>query len=157
MEILEKSDTSVERLVRNGDLESKLFPTPGRRPIRYYVVESVEKFKEREERRIAARPPSQFAKTVTRLLKEKDRPESTSLALAVPDAAVTTLRELLKPFTAPKPVAVTEKLWLSLDEAAAYSGLARADLQRLIEVGTLAARKSGGWKILRKSLEAFEG
>jgi excisionase family DNA binding protein len=54
-------------------------------------------------------------------------------------------------------VGVTEKLWLSLDEAAAYSGLSKADLYRLVQDGKLQGRKSPGWKIRRASLEAFEG
>jgi hypothetical protein len=54
-------------------------------------------------------------------------------------------------------VAIGVKLWLSLDEAAEYSGLARTDLLLLCKQGKLTARKSGGWKIQRKSLEEFEG
>lgn len=54
-------------------------------------------------------------------------------------------------------VAVSQKLWLTLDEAAEYSGLARADLLTLCREEKLTARKSGGWKIQRKSLEEFEG
>lgn len=57
----------------------------------------------------------------------------------------------------PASVAIGVKLWLSLDEAAAYSGLARADLLKLCQEEKLIARKSGGWKIQRKSLEEFEG
>jgi hypothetical protein len=71
------------------------------------------------------------------------------------------------------------KLWMTLKEAVEYSGLARADLERLCRMAdegrgqvlaeavalergdlprhTLIVRKSNGWKILRKSLEAFEG
>jgi helix-turn-helix protein len=155
MKTLEKSETSIERLVRTGELASKLFPAPGRRPVRYYTAESVEAFKALEERKRAATPPSVLRKREE--AKEEREPPPRSLALAVPDSAVTFLREALERLTALKPVAVTEKLWLSLDEAAELSGLARADLLRLVKAGTLIARKSGGWKILRKSLEAFEG
>ena len=54
-------------------------------------------------------------------------------------------------------VRLKEKLWLSLSEAKAYSGLSRSDLLVLAHDGRVKARKSGGWKFLRKSLEEFEG
>lgn len=158
IEILEKSETSIERLVRTGEIASRLFPAPGRRPIRYYTEESLTKFKELEERKIAARPPSQLVKTVIALKQQRHaEAEPTSLALAVPDAAVNTLRELVERWLAPKPVPLTEKLWLSLDESVELSGLARTDLLSLIAKGSVSARKSGGWRIRRASLEAFEG
>lgn len=151
MQNLQKSETSIERLVRTKELESKLFPAPGRRPIRYYNAASVQAYKELEDRREAARPPSQLN------WKAKGEPkEPTALALAVPEAAASTLRELLERWLSAKPaVPLTEKLWLSLDESVELSGLARTDLLSLIAQGALNARKSGGWKIRRESLQAF--
>jgi excisionase family DNA binding protein len=49
------------------------------------------------------------------------------------------------------------RLWLSLDEAAAYSGLGRLVLRRAIEDQKLTALKAGAWRIRRASLEAFAG
>jgi len=46
-------------------------------------------------------------------------------------------------------------LYLTIDEAAAVSGLSRAFLRRMIGNGTLAAIKDRGWKIRRKDLEAL--
>lgn len=156
MRILQKSETSIERLVRTKEVESRLFPAAGRRPIRYYTEASVQAFKDLEERREAARPPSQLnwkAKSAP-----KEPPPQTSVELAIPDKAVSTLRELLERLIAPKPVPLTEKLWLSLDEASELSGLARGHLLTLINAGKLIALKSGGWwKIQRASLEAFAG
>jgi hypothetical protein len=54
-------------------------------------------------------------------------------------------------------VRLVEKLWLSLEESVAYSGLAGADLIRLAREGKISARKSAGWRFRRASLEAFEG
>jgi hypothetical protein len=65
------------------------------------------------------------------------------------------------------------KLWMTLDEAVERSGLSRLDLLEVCKESLrreqpagqfptalkpqLIVRKSKGWKILRKSLEAFEG
>jgi len=164
MQTLEKSDTSIERLVRTGELESKLFAVPGRRPIRYYTVKSVEAFRALEERKREVRPPSVVAKREKE--KEQRIAERPPTAL-VSDATAATLREMIERLMAPKPITVIQKLWLSLDEAAELSGLARADLAKLCReaIGqlpasshdTLLVRKSGGWKIQRKSLEEFAG
>jgi hypothetical protein len=45
--------------------------------------------------------------------------------------------------------------WITLDEAVIAFGMARADLLALCRAGSLTARKAGGWRILRRSLEAF--
>jgi len=43
-------------------------------------------------------------------------------------------------------VPLTVKLFLTLPEAARYSGLPAAYLRRLIASGELPARKAGGWR-----------
>jgi Helix-turn-helix domain len=50
-----------------------------------------------------------------------------------------------------------EALWLTLDEAAAYSRLAKAYLLRAIRQKRLVAVKAPSWRIRRASLEVFEG
>ena len=49
----------------------------------------------------------------------------------------------------------TPRLFLTLPEAAAISGLSVAYLTRRIQAGTLTAEKDRGWKIRRKDLEAL--
>src|SRR5579875_249373 len=111
VERLGKSETTVLRLVQSKQLQSKLEPREGRKPERMYHAGDVERLaREAEERpltqALAARP--------------------TALMLA-PDFANATAA-IAERFLEPRPVSVTSKLWLSLDEAVEYSGLAKSDL-----------------------------
>jgi excisionase family DNA binding protein len=54
------------------------------------------------------------------------------------------------------------RLWLTLAEAAAYSGLPASILQALVEVGKLPAldvgvRPGGHWRVRRLDIDAIEG
>jgi hypothetical protein len=133
MEILEKSQTSIERLVRTGELDSKLFPCPGRRHIRYYTKESVNRFKDLESRKLAVRPPSQVVRS-----------------FPVP--------ALVEP-PPPPPVPLPAVPWIDLQEAERISGLPESFLRKLCREAKLIARNCGraGWRLLRKSVEAYEG
>jgi hypothetical protein len=59
--------------------------------------------------------------------------------------------------TVSRPVPVTQKLWLTIDEASSYSGRTKAWLERASRAGTIQAELDGGWKIRRESLEAYGG
>ena len=48
---------------------------------------------------------------------------------------------------------IERKLFLTLAEAAAYSGLPKSYLHGLIGEGKLKAIKAGGWRIRRSDLE----
>jgi excisionase family DNA binding protein len=51
-------------------------------------------------------------------------------------------------------VRITERLFLTIPEAADYSGLPQAHLRRLMATGTIAGMKTGsGWRIRRVDLE----
>jgi helix-turn-helix protein len=52
-------------------------------------------------------------------------------------------------------VPLQEKFLLSLEEATELSGMARVLVERLAREGKVRAIKSGGWKISRRSLEAY--
>lgn len=141
---LEKSQSTLERLVAAGDIQTKQQEVEGRKPMTLYQRGDVE--------RIAAAPRRAVARIPNNVTPEL-------------------VRALVERTAAPAAVPITEKLWLSLDEAVEYSGLARSDLAKLCQIslreqaawraerlpGTLVVRKSGGWKILRRSLEEFEG
>lgn len=152
MNELGKGAKTVERLVKGGELRSKWVPRPGMKPERVYSAEDLTKLKEshakRRERTALAVP---------------SRPQSPRLD---PLAALNAILErwskqplqIPAPPTPPEPaVRITEKLWLSLKEAIAYSGLAGADLIQQAKDGKITSRKSAGWRFLRRSLEAFEG
>jgi hypothetical protein len=155
---LGRSDSTIERKVASGELRWQWSKRSGKKPMKVYLAEDVERLKREEEGRKAARPPSAIA-------EPRPKPETDALLRAM----LAILDRVTKPpaqLAAPAPtVALKDKLWLSLDEAVAYSGLVREDLKKLCraqfethnEANGLYVRKSGGWKILRESLEAFHG
>lgn len=60
------------------------------------------------------------------------------------------------PVAPSKPQAMLgEKLTLSLDEAAALSGVPRATLRAAVATGDLAAKKMRGWRVRREELERW--
>lgn len=152
LETLGVSEATLDRMASDGRVASKTEPRPGRKPERVYSAQDVERLKAEKEKRREARPPSALAPKTQLMLPAFDgvaeamRELASSLAYRVDDE-----RERSENFT------LREKLWLTLEEAAAYSGLARRDLVRLRREGKLVARKSGGWKYLRRSLEEFAG
>lgn len=153
MRELGKSDSTIERLVANGELGSRTVPRPGRRAERVYSSADIERLKEREEQRAQARPPSALA-----VRQPSESPQWQAVQAILDRIQQQQTRLLDAPAAPAKPqVEIKDKLWLSLDEAVAYSGLARRDLIQMCREGKVVARKSGGWKILRKSLEVFEG
>ena len=52
--------------------------------------------------------------------------------------------------------ALEKKLFLSVKEAARYTGLPQSYLQRRVRAGTLKAYNRGGWKIHRTELEKLD-
>jgi len=158
MRLLEKSQSTVERMVTAGAIATKVEPRPHRKPERLYNAADVRRMAENE-------------RDLGRSLRLVKAPVSTQLA--IPAEAISSLRDVTaewgKGVTASlhevmtewqkgaKRPRLSEKLWLSLDEAVEYSGLSRADLLTLCQHDRLVARKSGGWKIQRQSLEAFDG
>lgn len=64
-------------------------------------------------------------------------------------------------FLLPASPAPSDTLWLSVSEAAAYSGIAEKTLLRLIREGKLPAIdqhvRGDKWRIRRKTLEEFDG
>jgi helix-turn-helix protein len=137
-----KSARTVERLAESGAIETKFQPVAGRKPVRLFRAGDVE-----QPKKVEKKPKPAHALVIEHQPKPVPPPAQ---QLTLP-----ALAEML--FALRSEVPLTEKLWLSLEEAQALSGLARNDLLRLCQEKKLTARKSGGWRILRRSLEAFEG
>lgn len=146
------SESTIARLVRDGRLRTQLVQRDGRKPERFYSAEDVERIEaERKARALRAAPTAIEAR-------------SSANPAALPEF-LGLLRELVQARQLPAPpevkepaVPLNEKLWLSPAEARRYSGLSRQDLRDLVFDGILVARGKGrGVRILRKSLEAFEG
>jgi excisionase family DNA binding protein len=54
-------------------------------------------------------------------------------------------------------VPITQKAYLTLDEAVEYSGLTKSYLLMLIRQSRLLAVKTGGWRVSRRSVESLGG
>lgn len=132
--LIGKSARSLDRLVEGKELRSRL--ANGRR---LYAVSDLTRI--RDARGVVAAP------------KPEPAPASPDLVLV--------LRDLLGEQQAARAererARAESRLWLSLDEAAAYSGLERATLRRAIEEEKLTAIKGRAWSIRRASLEAYAG
>jgi hypothetical protein len=138
---LNRSPKTVERLTLQKELESKLLPIKGRKPLRIYSEQSVTDLAARFEKR-AERAP----------VRPKEAREPKSTAIAVSSQSVTTLESLLTGWLD------RQKLWLTLEEASAYSGLSGHFLMSQVFEGTVKGIKAGphgAWRIQRESLENF--
>jgi hypothetical protein len=154
LELLGVSGRTLDGMTQRDEIRSTLEPRPGRKPERMYRAGDVERVA-RERREGEYKPQSGNSRNALSAVSA-GLPARTEVALAVPDKLSAFFDRLLQ-FQAES--AVSKKLWLSLDEAAAYSGLARADLLELCrqEEPPFDVRKSGGWKIRRASLEEYAG
>ena len=180
---------TLQEWAQNGFLKFKRETREGRRPERVYSAADVRRI-ERDGRPASpnARHDAENPRLPAALKREPRRLPPPANTPLVPDKTIALLNQLIenwnasmaRPAIAPPPaVPLSQKLWLTLDEAAEYSGLSRGDLTKLCRQSSegrgqllaealaieerglprhaLIVRKSGGWKILRKSLEAFEG
>jgi hypothetical protein len=138
-----RSQSTVERLVGSGALKSKLEPRPGRKPERLYNADDVRRLADGHA------PPNSRSLAVI-----KPPPES---RLAVSKDTISAVRELMTEWRNDPQVPVVSKLWLTIDEAHAYSGRSRRRLLIWCREGKIVAVRDGGWRIKRTSLEAFAG
>lgn len=141
---LGKSEKSVQRLKRAGHLHSKNESREGRAQ-RVYSGADLQRIK------AEAIPASAIAPETSMAIAKVQAP----VELAIPSATVTTLRDLVTEWRGP-----VERLWLSLEEAVAVSGLREGFLLTAISQSKIAALKAGfggAWRINRASLEEFRG
>lgn len=143
---------TISRYVAKGLIEVQKRPRPGKKPQNVCNRRDVEHLK----------PATHVMPEAAALVRTtQDEAGAPSLAPLIPAVAAfmqtisTAIGTIQTDFRSAR--ALREKLWLTLEEGVAYSGLAKSDLRGLCRNGTLTARKSGGWKILRKSLEGFDG
>lgn len=153
MRILDKSHQQIDRYVKANEIESRMIHRPNRKPERIFLEASLILRRDKVQQRKEVRPPSQLG------------PKATPASLQIANVALEKIAAagvgMASAFESyinkPRAVLISEKLWLSIDEAELYSGLARADLLRLAKSGDIVARKSSGWKLQRRSLEEFNG
>jgi excisionase family DNA binding protein len=127
------SDRTLHRKINDGTLRKANRNLPGRKPV---VVIDPQDAAALEATTLKPIPVSNGTLPATR--QNGKMPDSDILPL---------LAKLTE--------ALEKKLFLSLKEAARYSGLPQSYLQRRIKEGTLSAKKIGGWRIRRNDLETM--
>lgn len=148
---LGKSPKTIEAMGYAKQIATTLVARAGRKPERVYSRADVDRLaKEQEDRKSA--PRSQVPAAAA--------PKENVIALA--PKAVSTLEQLIDRLNAPRQVPLEVKLWLTVKEAARYSGLPKSFVGELIEQGKLQVIERPYGRgiarlISRKSLEAFEG
>lgn len=160
--LLGRSYKTVERLVSAGHIKTMVEPRAGRKPERLYDSQDVSRLAERAMPRangsVAASegaPPDSLA--------IRKRPAPPSLPLEVLQPVVERMAGAMEQTAAAMTRAFDQKpepakLWLSLEEAAAYTGLSKSDLKRARLEGKVTALRSGrGWRYRRVSLDDFAG
>ena len=141
-EILSCSQKTIERMAAQKRIQKIMRRNPGRKATPVYHPGDIEAIRSdsvqfegfhvgRDEEQVMAMalPPPQSG---------DDRPAPLSADRDSPVPATTAPRH---------------KLFLTLDEAADYSGMPKAWLLRKIEKGELSAIEAGGWRIRRADLE----
>jgi len=155
--------TSVKTIIRYADagkIETQKRPRQGKKPENVCNPRDIEKLLPQAH----VMPEASNGTAITRMPAEPARALDPAPILAM-------IRAIATAIETERQIVQIPKLWLSLQEAAEYSGLTKSDLLFVCREsfraqekcaaqplpGTLVVRKSGGWKIQRASLEAFAG
>ncbi len=130
------SERQIERIVAKGDIRQGYKRVPGRRSIAVLHPDDIEKLK---------------AETLPPL---PDIPAGPSRKVPLLPARQITAATLLAAMaTTEGGVPLHRKLFLNIKEAAAFSGLPKSYLHRLVKEGSLPALRAGGYRIKRSDLE----
>jgi excisionase family DNA binding protein len=144
------SERTLDRLCRDDKgPELKYVRLPGRRPKPVYNPTDVERLAAANQRAMVIAPDSPLAPVSHSATK--------ALARAVPlGPAAAQFRALLEGLfrVAREQAGPAEKLYLTIPEAAAYTGLSKTLLRRLVSQGRLPAVRDRALKVLRRDLAA---
>jgi excisionase family DNA binding protein len=146
------STKTIEKFSAEGKLQSAKRSQPGRPPAAVYHPGDVEAL--RKERNPDAQPfvlprESQALQTTSPTASPTSQ---IVVASAVLDALGLAARAMTDAVGKPEP----PRLFLTLDQAAEFSGLPRSYLRELMREEKLPAIKTGrGWRIRRRDLEAL--
>lgn len=160
--VLRCSERTVERLAAAKTLEKRLRPQKGSPDVAVFSPESV------AEEAARRRPePAPFVvganQAPTRTNGNGTGPTTSAITTIAQLPADDPIRQLaaafqsflLSPPSPPVSATVSEKAFLTIKEAAAWTGLSQAYLRRSIDSGTLKAIRDRGWRIRRKDLETL--
>ena len=149
---LQTSPRTLQRQHRRGMLELRKRPRSGRKPENVCNPADLERL----QATAYVLPPETPPKTTNGIATRVPRAGSTRLS----ESILERLALALPPPAGCPAVPLDRKLWLTLEEASAYSGFGRSVLERGIADGQLTAEKRGprrAWIVQRASLEIFAG
>jgi excisionase family DNA binding protein len=137
------SPKQIERLARSGELQQAMWKRPsGGQPIVVYAPDDVGKL-------ARARQPTPF------VLAPADAKNGMALtARANGSALLQSILETVQTASQTRSE-LSQALFLTIPEAAQYTGLTQAYIRRQCQSGGLLAIKDGGWKIHRARLDAL--
>ena len=141
--ILECSEKTIERHATQGRIQKLMRPNPGRRKTPVFNASDIERIRA-ETAQVEAFPVPAGRASLLPLEQPGNAPALAAL-----------IGHFAEHMAAPPAVPVKDKMFLTLREASAYTGLTRASLRRRIEDETLKAFKDGGWKIRRSDLNSL--
>ncbi len=151
---LQVSFRTLDKFVTDGRLQSAKRQQPGKPPAAVYHPGDVEQL--RQERQ----PPAHVLPAVDATLREVPARTVPILSADVPilsaEEALGLFQACAKLARSVPEVRLTERLFLTIKEAAALSGLPRTHVRRLMAGGQLSAQRIGRrWFIRRKDVEAL--
>ena len=136
--ILGCSVKTVDRLAAAGKIKKQERRVPGRRPLPVFNPKDIER--KLEESAVLKAVPVSEQGSGGALMRQQKGNGAEFFAQFAASMANPQLR-------------LGEKVYLTLGEASAYSGLSRTLLLRKVKSGEVKAFKDGGWKIRRSELE----
>jgi excisionase family DNA binding protein len=145
--LLGTGERTIRRWIDAGRLKSALRPAPGRKPVVVVDPEDVEKL------RVERQPPALIQDYASAASNDTGVP---AIREQMPDA-IARLAEALAAFR-PEPAAPALKPWLTLEEAALFSGLPKSFLLTQAKTGKykpavdVGRRKGGRWRFRRDLL-----
>ncbi len=139
--LLQCSERTVERMATEKKIQKAIRRIPGRKGLPVFNPEDIERVRQETMAPEGFLVPEQGSGKPKALVRR-----------SVPGDPAEFLGQLAAAVAAP-PLRLSEKLFLTLKEAAAYSGMPKTWLLKNIKSGELKAIKAAGWKIRRSDLE----
>ena len=152
-EILGCSEKTVERYAKQKRIQKVMRRNPGRKAMPVFHPGDIETLRAEA---VQLEPfPVEKQLPTSRDEVAHGAADGAEQALALPprQSAVEMLVNLLADRVSPPATAARHKLFLTLAEAADYSGMSQGWLRQKIRQGELPAIKTRGWKIRRADLE----
>lgn len=137
------SDRTIDRKVEAGEIQMRQQTVPGRRPLPLYSPDDVQRLIDLS---INSRP---F------VMPPDSGPSPAQQLVPVANDAIQVLGRVLSSVGDIRKNAFGGRTYLTIDEAAEFTGLPKNVLRKAAQDGDIKARKADKWYLRRDSVEAF--